>query len=334
MPGIGFLNDNEGRSYPFITQQDAAFELERFGSGDSSSLALLPATFELPEATLVDFGCLMGPDAIFDTAADTVYLYEIRRRPDNFFSFEFRTTAEAAAGWSLSFSCPDDEARYTTLWAEAHKHPPGEAVDDSFSCQPDQPYEGFLVIGDLAPLRDLLDVGEAVRVLEGLVVEPALIQDLNGTFTRGINVANSVRLRTTIDAVCASSSSVALGDQVLLGDILANSLCLTGALTFSEGYNCSVTTDPTTNSLTISASVGAGAGEPCGEVPQFEGETPPPGSDLLSGGPACSQAVQTLNGLTGPIMQIIGGVGVTVFKTPGSDHSITVSIDLNELTQC
>ena len=114
MPRSGFYNQNLYRDYPFRTQGDPPEQLRDLSSESSVSSASY-ATAALPHEAIVDFGCIMGLSGQFVDRWDWIYLYRISRA-NSFFTFEFRTTANAQV---LVFIRHEDDPEYKYDWSEA-----------------------------------------------------------------------------------------------------------------------------------------------------------------------------------------------------------------------
>ena len=90
-----------------------------------------------------------------------------------------------------------------------------------------------------------------------------------------------------------------------------------------------------TNTIIFSPIVGAGDGEPCQEVKLFPEETPPidATNNLLEGGFLCNQLIRAVNGLGGPVLNIVAGNGVSI--TPDPDNcTLVIDVNLNDLDLC
>ncbi len=305
MARSGFYVDNAHRAYPFL---DADLGMP------------------LPEAAVVDFGCLMGLDANYDDSDDRVYLSRVLRTADHF-QFEFRSTAPSLAGKSLTFLVPDDAAEHTSFEADVDVHPGSSGSSPSSECGTDSAWEGFLVVGDLSSLSGL-GVGDSLDDIDGATtIEPALVQNLARTFVRGVHLANADRVKAETPEGCD-------GDPVEDADrIFTTARCMTGALLVKEGYNCAIRQIDSENALVIGAAVGAGAGEPCDEVPVHPAESPPAGSHLLTGGPGCGEILKSINGVGGKIIRLNQGTGVRI--APGLvEGQLVVAVDLHDLAIC
>lgn len=304
MAESSFLNANAHRAYPFL---DVA-------SGAS-----------LPEASVVDFGCMVGLNSGWDDETSTVYLHRVRRSGD-VYRFEFRSDAPGLQGWGLIFDRNINEAENTTSWEDAVAVGSGSVSSESVQCADDPIWEGFLTIGSLADLADLLADGES---LSGpFTVEPARIQNLDRTYVRSFNLINADR--THIEAAPDCSLDAPNGDQDRL---YVQTRCISGQVKFKEGFNCSIRQNAQENSLVISASVGAGAGQPCEEVPLYVQEAPANGSPFLSGGPSCNEVLKTINGVPGPVIRLYTGTGIRA--VPGSEEGVLIiRADLKDLAIC
>jgi hypothetical protein len=304
----GFYNDNAHRSYPFL---DADLGMP------------------LPESAVVDFGCLMGLSVGYDDEAHKVYLHRVYR-DTGVFRFEFRCTAPAMAGQSLTFLVPDTSSEYASFTATVDVAPGSSGSSLSSECGDDPDWEGFLVIGDLFDLKNAIAVSESLDDVGGATtVEPALVQNLARTFVRAVHLANADRVRTQPPPGCPDSDVPTTDPDHSY--VIAR--CLTGDLKFVEGYNSSIRQSDSDNAIVIGASVGAGAGQPCDEVPLYPGEMSPDGGQLLTGGPTCGEILKSINGVGGKVIRLNQGTGVRI--TPGeTEGELIVAVDLHDLAVC
>jgi hypothetical protein len=343
MSRAGFYSDNALRSYPFVV-----------GHG---GIDLLSEVF-------VDFGCIMGPEAQFEYGVHKVWLYRISR-VDTTFTFEFKCDAPGLQGRSLVFQFDETDAEYTTRYATDDIALGSSAYwsGSSETCQTDVRWEGYVVVGKVLYAAYSLSeystmdngvilwrgafeglewrtgdfileerlpggYGESIADEAGLtVVEPALIQNLGGTYVQKIGLANKAR---TIVTATESCSNVDTRDAE---EIFVNEECITGDVKLKQGYNCAMLVNQAENSITISANVGAGEGEPCAEIPLYTSETSPDNGALLSGGPQCKDVIKSINGISGRTIQLVGGLGVRV-ETAAEPHTIIVIPDHNGMALC
>ena len=92
---------------------------------------------------------------------------------------------------------------------------------------------------------------------------------------------------------------------------------------------------PYDHSLTFTAAQAAGAGTPCGEVPLYIDEPDPPGSTLLSGGPACDEIISSINGLSSSTINLVAGMGTVISPDEtGDPNTLNVSFDYHDMTVC
>jgi len=128
---------------------------------------------------------------------------------------------------------------------------------------------------------------------------------------------------------CGSLSSSAGSDEPILA-----ASCMRGNIKWKEGYNCSIRQDNRDNAIIIGAGQGAGEGEPCDEVPLYEGEAPPEGSPHLSGGPGCSEVVKTINGIGGRDIFITAGPGFRVQQDTEDPNTLNLNRALDDFAAC
>jgi hypothetical protein len=316
MPVTGFYNDNANRSYPFVT--------------DLEGPAWLPAA-------IVDFGCVVGVDTTFDESTDVVYLYRVSRSGSTF-TFEFRSDEEILSYYSLIFTRSLSDGEYVTEYAEADvtvgNSESAFTPDCSGAAFGPPIWDGFLITGELTELAAAIaDGGSWTAAAAEIQVEPVLIKNMRDMYARSINLANAARVRVTAAESCSSETE--LDDQ----DFYENATCIYGELVAKEGYNCRIIQSKIENSLTFDVSQGGGAGEPCEEVPIYDGEPTPANSTVFSGGPTCHEIITSLNGVAGTstspqLIKLVGGAGVQINPTIGVPHSIDVAIDLSDFTVC
>jgi hypothetical protein len=222
MPRPGFYNDNEYRAYPFIYSPDD------------------PLT-PLPTSAIVDCGIIMGLDANFNDATDSVWLQSVARAGSNFVF----TLATSAVPAKLIFVVPaaNDE------WVINHSQSSVAAL----VCAQEPIWEGFLVTGPLKTLRDNLSVGSTLSFDQDVyTLEPGCIQNLNKAYLRSISVGNYSRV-TVPECGEASTNTTR--------SIVANAQCLKGDIRLKEGYNCQITQTDRVNEITVTAYKGAGTAE-------------------------------------------------------------------------
>lgn len=343
MSRAGFYSDNALRSYPFVA--------------DHGGIDLLSEVF-------VDFGCIMGPEAEFEYGIHKVWLYRISRE-NTVFTFEFKCDAPGLQGRSLVFQFDETDPEYTTRYATDDLALGSSAYwsGSSDTCQTDVRWEGYVVVGKVIYaayslsqystmengvilwrgafeglewrtgdfiLEEIIPggYGESIADEAGLtVLEPALIQNLGGTYVKSVNLANKAR---TIVTATESCSNVDTRDAEA---IYVNEVCISGNIKFKEGFNCSMLVNQADNSITLAAGVGAGEGEPCEEIPLYTSETSPDNGNLLSGGPQCKEVIKSINGISGRTIQLQGGLGVRV-ETAVEPHTIIVVPDHNGMALC
>jgi hypothetical protein len=323
MPRPAFLNDNEARAYPLIPAVPA---MQRAGS-----------PVALPYATLVDFGCIMGLDAGYNDRTHAVHLHSVQRAGTEF-TFEFRCDAPGLWLYALRFTRRLADPEFATDESEAVLQTTPGQVDPCVAIRDDPLWEGWLTTGLLDDLEALLADGQSLLAdVTAPVVEPATIQNLALGYVRTLNLANEDRTRALAPEGCSEGDSVSLGDPVSLAQqyrTIINAECLFGPQTLREGYNCVIRQSAQDNALTISAALAAGAGAPCDEVPLAARETPPPGSKLLTGGPACDEIITSINGLSGSVITLVPLHGVQVTVADTAPNTLIVDVDLHDLAIC
>lgn len=315
MPLPGFYADNEGRAYPLVPFSNVPLKQ--------------PAPAIPPLDTLIDFGCMVGLDAEFDSSVNIVYLYQITRT-GNVFEFDFRSDAPGLVGYALVFSRNLTDAEYTTDYVTATPTADSEvALDDSDSSQSPL-WEGFLVTGPMDSLAALMPLDEVVVAAASPQIEPALVQNLGQSYLRTINLANQDRTRVTPPDNCPG-----FGDPVPDPVYIINAVGLIGDVRFVEGYNVSIKQNTRNNSLSFAAGQSAGDSTPfCSEVPLYVDEPSPDDGSLLTGGPACDEVVNSINGLTASVINLVADLGTTIIPSPDDPNALIVNFDQNNMTVC
>lgn len=315
MPREGFLDENAGRSYPFLAGTVGQPE-----PGPDPGSALY-----LPDSAILDFGALLGLNAGFVEDEHIVYLAAVRRQDDQF-EFEFRSTAPGLSQEPLIFCRNLEDPRHAVEYADSVDQSSDDDSDEPGDCQEEPGWSGYLVTGDLTDLADLLSSGQELTGTATQQVEPALLRNLAGSYVRAINAANGERTRVTAREGCREPCwPFAPADLYVVGR------CLQGNVRFEAGYNCSIRVQD--DLLEFSAGIGLGAGEPCEEVPIFPAEAPPTNSELLTGGNTCDEGIRSINGIGGRLLQIVAGRGVTVTPVP-ADNSIEINVDFHDMALC
>lgn len=322
----GFFDANRNRAFPF---QD----------GTTARPIAGPLTLaQLADAVVVDCGFLVGPQTGFDPAAHRVVLRRIRRSGPTFF-FDFAADCPGLLGVDLTFTRDLGTPRYATEWADSGPIWGSASITGSASAEQaawdagthcgEPLWSGYLVTGDLDPLDLFLAGDGGVGRGDGAVVEPALVQSLVGSRVTALAVVNADRTRVAAaDPDCA--------DPVwphATGLNYINATCLRGEIRFRAGYNAVVRQVTADGSLVLGAAVGAGAGTPCGDVPLFPGETPPPGSALLDGSQRCNEVLRSINGIGGPLLQVSAGAGIQITADPDT-NALTIDVSMAGMAAC
>jgi hypothetical protein len=310
MAKTSFYIDNQNRDFPFLSGTS-------FGS----------------LSTVVACGFMLGHGTGFTPGVSTVFLAKILREHGRFW-FYFESDAPGLAGKTLIFNRSEDVEDFVTEYADLIDDDPSSlsasdsasVVEDLGLCEFADSFAGFLITGSLVELKSLLSEGE--HLLGQAIVEPALLQDLTGGYARSINLANGERTRYEPPNTCPDPAW-----PTTPAAMYVRATCIKGPVTFRPGYNSLILQNNFNNSLTIAAAVGAGLGEPCEQVPLFQGETPPDDSAFLEGGPSCAEAVRMVGGITGPIVPIASGNGVSVEFQPDL-NTIKLNVDLHNLAVC
>lgn len=316
----GFYNDNRNRSFPFVLKTVGVRTPE---SG-------LPTMLQLPDDWVVDCGFVMGPDSGFDSADHSVWLQKVHR-VGNMIYFQFASDAPTLYEKYLVFSRSIADIEYSVEYLDSEVY-----VDESESVSlpeycTEPLWSGYLISGIMSNVVARLADGESVVRVDGdAVVEPALIQNLNNTIVSSIELANGDRTRAASPDECPDISWPHPVDIVFIRE-----RCIQGDIRWTPGYNAVITQNDTDNSITIGALVGSGAGQPCAEVPLFDGELPPnnASNSLLAGGPLCNETLRSFNGIGGPNFTFLGGQGVSIVPDP-ENNCILVDFNLVDLVLC
>lgn len=310
MPRTGFYNDNEYRAYPFIYQVPDPDD-------------------RLPTSAIVDAGIVLRLSALPATATTyTVWLASVTRTISGFlFTFKYNSdVAPAPAATPLTFFRHDTADDWVIAYEESA----------SAACLEDPVWSGFLVTGPLVDLREFLAIGATVTFLPTLhVLEPARIQNLQRGYLRSISIGNYDHMRVP---PCVDPLIVPPAGPVERAIVFDEAFkCLHGDIRFKEGYNCRITQTDRTNTIDVTAVYGAGAkptAELCehgGELPFTAEEATQPTTEFYSGGPKCSELITTINGLAGPTVTLVSGIGVDI-ATDGD--LITIKLNLNAQANC
>jgi len=321
MAQSNWFNQNKNRSFPFI-KGTVGVRIPESG----------PVTMnQLPHDFIADAGFITGVESYFDVEEHTIYLYRVSRAGDTVL-FEFRSDAPVLYDYPMVFTRDIDDAEYSVEHVEVSVEGSQSSESDSGEDYCEEPlWSGYLVTGEMESIAArLADGEEIVRETGDAEVEPALIQNIHATILAAIDLANADRTRATASDGC--------DDPIWsypTGVIYPGEKCVQGDVKIKPGYNTKLLQDDLANSITILAKKGQGAGEPCEEVPVFEGETPPEGAsnDLLAGGLLCNEVVRSINGVGGPLFQITAGLGVSVVAEP-ENNKVIVDVNMIGLAVC
>lgn len=315
-----FYNDNRNRAFPFLKNT--------VGSRTPTSGAVTMR--QLPDDFIVDCGFTIGPESQFEEDEHSIYLYRIRRQGDLIY-FEFASDCPSLYEQNLVFIRDIAEETYAAEFVDG-PGPIDISISDSEGDECREPlWSGYLISGNMSSIAARLSSGEQiVRSTGDAIVEPALIQNLAGGLLNSLELANDDRTRVSSPDGCPDITWPHAVGLLFLG-----ARCIQGEIRWKPGYNCLITQNSADNSLTIGAAQAAGEGEPCSEVPLFSSEQPPVGSNnsLLSGGSLCNETLRSINGIGGPIFNVIGGAGVSIVPDPEANR-VTVDINMVDLAIC
>jgi hypothetical protein len=318
----GFYNDNQFRDYPFETRVEPQASFEP--SSDSSSEG--PPRPAVPHGVLVDFGAIMEIDAEYSEEDDHhVYLYSLRYESDGTVIFDFRTNAPEGANHRILATREPGDAEFAITWYDSEAV--GADPFDSLNCANLPKWSAFVVVGSIDYMGDF-PVDETIYYPDDRWrIEPARVQSLKDSYLRACNLGNFARTHTTPAAGCSESESAANPAEPYI-----NATCMQGNIQWKEGYNCAIRQDNRENAIIIGAGIGSGEGEPCEEVPVFEGESPPDNSPYLSGGPGCGEVVKTINGVGGRNVILKAGTGFSIYEE--EDGTLVIDRTLDDFALC
>ncbi len=305
----GFYNDNEGRSYPFK---------------DNGPRGVLP------DDAIVDFWSVLGPE----TSNDTISLISVHRLSEVIsFTFTGPTRPSPQENPLLIFVTSVNDPEFTTYSAIAQH---SNTTVYTNTCADPLVWEGTLTVGKLANLAAAIPNSTTLGIANADIVA-ARVQDLNKSYVRSLTVLNQLRTHVTAAFGCSISPSTnPIGYED--GDYIPWQTCTggdpDGIIRFIEGYNCSIIFDPRENSIAFSAAIGAGAGTVCDDVPKYPNELPPLDSIFLSGGPACSSLIGSVNGLSAANIKISSGSGVTISTDDIILNKLIISLNQTGTTAC
>jgi len=305
MPRADFYNQNMYRLYPL-------YEMDAGAAG--SCPPGHDGELWLQNRLLCDLDVTINPqhDYSYD---DTIQLYSFTKSGTDI-TFTFRVTISGAV---KTFTVERD-------------------VSDEFITYSEYSDDDITVFAVTGILTDAASVADGTYCPVGgrggyLAVEPQRIHPLAGNSVTSINLANEARTKAD-DPECDPTTTDVPSTTSAAGEAIVAAEDLTGHVKFVEGYNASVGLSESLNLLTLGSRIGAGAGQPCGEIPLTPEEEMEPG--LLSGGPACSDVVFTLNGIQvdsrGNFL-LLGSRGLEVESYP-DDHMIIIRANVSESVIC
>jgi hypothetical protein len=324
-----FFNENINRSFPF----------QRATVGVDTPTEGYPTMLQLPDNFIADCGFILGPESGFIDGTHSVFLYKISRISNSTIEYEFHSDAPNLADSFLLFRRDITDPIYQTEFIESDV-PFYTPVSQSLSLSISVPivicgepyWSGYLVTGPIEAVTARLEVGDIIyrESNNEAIVEPALIQNLNQSQVVSLNLANVDRTRAARPANCPPNSwAFPTGQNYVLQE------CLQGDIRLQSGYNMAITQNSNTNTIQFAARVNAGLGEPCTEFKLFPQETPPTGAsnNLLAGDYYCNETLRSINGLQGPSVTLLAGVGVSIFSD-NAKSTVTINVNLNDLQAC
>lgn len=324
-----FFNENINRSFPF----------QRATVGVDTPIDGSVTMRQLPDNFIADCGFVLGPESGFIDGIHSLFLYKISRVNSSIIEYEFRSDAPNLIDSFLLFRRDINDPIYQTEFVESDVPfytPISQSLSLSISVPNvtcGEPYwSGYLVTGPIDAIISRLAIGETIVRAETneAIVEPALIQNLNQSLVVSLNIANADRTRAIRPPDCPPNSW-----PFPTGQIYTLQECLQGDLRLQSGYNMEIRQNSLTNTIKFAAKVNAGLGEPCEEFKLFPQETPPTGADnnLLAGDYYCNETFRSINGLQGPSLTLIAGVGVSILPD-AANNTLIINVNLNDLQTC
>ena len=327
----GFYFDNMFRAYPFVDSQTG---------------------MSLPEDTIVDFSCCIYSDVGYVEGQTKVWLYSVERVGNNFI-FTFASDAAGLTGNYLTFVKNLNDAELSYAFSESiGVYSTSSSVSlissESAAYNPDSCpekiiWEGFIVVGNLGKLADILPSGDSMYDYNGdTAIEPALVINAQDSSVRTINIANKIQATVKAPENCQDSNRP---DN---DEIYVYQTCLTGDIRFIHGYSCNVDMSSRNNEITFTATVDESIeGQFCGNEPNTiryasnlipgikvgTGHDVPNGWPAYSGGPLCNETLKSINGIGGKRLWIVGGSGINL-TTNQETYTISVEATLSGLAIC
>jgi hypothetical protein len=309
--GGSFYSTNTLREYPFV---------------ETSTIS---DDFNFPDKCIVDFQCQMFGDHRYNLATDSVYLYSAVVT-DGVACLTFLTTSEGLENWAIKFYRSETDDEYTTDFEQAVFIGGGDP--------PELPirFEGYLTTGDIAALFAFCETHENLftnEIAGKLVVLPSNVRvfggesKATGPFVHSFRLANSNRSRWNPPTGCGDIVPWASGKTLYPG------VFFDGNIKFTEGFNCLIREDEAGRSIIFGAGIGLGMGQPDVDIKLFPDEQLGDGSIFYSGGPACSEIIQSINGVSSEIIQLAESPGVRITSSV-QDHTVYVDFDISAVGLC
>lgn len=335
----GWLNSNLYRAYPFVEA----------GAGD------------VPQTAFVEAGFIAWPESGYVPGTHSIWLDQVTL-VGGFVVLTMRSDAPGLVDKELYIPIPNTAAEYSLWKGERNRRvggdsdsssfeppteltvysffPPGffpeeyfgptnapgiipddESSSGSNKCLEFPLWEGFVVIGDMGELLSYA-VGSPYPDPTQARFEPCLTQSLTSSVVTSINLANGDRTRADPAEGCVAPPVDLPGDPPF---VVAR--CLTGDVRLEDGFNLDTAQSLVDFTLVIGASRGAGAGLACEEIPVYPGEDVSPATFTYDGAPVCSDVVVSVNGLTGPHLNILARPGTKLI--PDQDNNtVTLVVDV------
>lgn len=310
-----FYNTNLHIGYPFVDVDTMSF-----GGG----------SFVLSQSAVVDLGILFGVHSEFRPGEHKVWLQALRKEND-IVTMVFNTNATEVPELLCSINI--------AVATFGNTYDITSTVGSTYAT-------GYLVVGNPAALGSLPDGEVTTDKAEIPEVEPALLQSLSRGYVNSILLCNDIRTKTTPPKGCENSSpsspSRGITDEATIYNTISS-----GTPIFREGYNASLTVSKLDNSLTFGAGRNFGMGMHCKELSYEPGDpdfpptsspssSPDKNTKLLTGGPACSELLYTINGImpdksNGFVIQ--GSRGISVYSSPET-HSLDIIFELTKKVAC
>jgi hypothetical protein len=310
----GWLNENSYRDYPFQPNsgvwQDAVADMGVLLGPRPDTVAGTFSNFN-KESDFDPTVNKVSLSSIHNTGTETVYTFVL---------------GASLPGNTLTFRCQNSDPPFLTYLAQS--------IVGSVLI-----WEGFMVTGyrtdTLAGLASL--PSNTYTAGSSTILEPSLIQDLSRRQVTSISLANFPRVVVTDPPGCSLVSAAHDVSGAPSSDIKYEAVVfatnIQGSVKLREGFNTTIRQEAGSNSIVIGGAVGAGAGLVCHEIAIAADQSSHAGH-LLTGGPKCSEVLQTLNGVGGTNIRISAGKGFHVQPSDTTPHTLVIAAKATDFAVC